>query len=62
MDKATTAIDINNLPPRFWAWRTNWGGDKWQETIDKAKSLGYNVIIYNDSEYEGQLAYCSFDN
>ncbi len=62
LDKATTAIDINNLPTRFWAWRTNWGGDKWQETIDKAKSLGYNVIIYNDSEYEGQLAYCSFDN
>ena len=58
LDKATEEVDIENLPSRFWAWRTNWGGDGWQTTIDTATELGYTVIIYNDSGYTGQLAYC----
>ena len=58
LDKVTEEVDNENLPPRFWAWRTNWGGDGWQMTIDKATELGYTVIVYNDSGYIGQLAYC----
>lgn len=26
LDNRTTKIDNKNLPLRFWAWRTNWGG------------------------------------
>lgn len=60
LDNSTTSVDNNSLPPKFWAWRTNWGGDGWQQTIDAAKALGYTVTIYNDSGYAGQLAYCSY--
>ena len=55
----TTKVDNENLPESFWAWRTNWGGDGWKITIDKARELGYEVTIYNDSGYAGQLAYCT---
>ncbi|MGN0277928.1 MAG: glycosyltransferase family 39 protein [Lachnospiraceae bacterium] len=61
LNNATTTVDNNNLPLRFWAWHTNWSGDEWQSTIDKAKELGYTVTIYNDSGYSGHLAFCSFD-
>ena len=61
LDNVVTSVDNNNLPMKFWAWRTNWSGDGWKTTIDKASSLGYTVTIYNDSGYAGQLAYCSYD-
>ncbi len=57
LDNATDKIDINNLPSKFWVWRTS-GNDLWQEIIDKADTLGYNITIYDDSGYYGQLAYC----
>lgn len=53
------SIDIRNLPDSFWLWRTNWGGGIWQEIVDKATELGYEVIIYADHGESGQLAYCS---
>lgn len=62
LDNATTAVDNNNLPLRFWAWRTNWSGDDWQTTIEQAQSLGYQVTIYEDSGYAGQLAYCCYNS
>lgn len=62
LDKVLTKVDNNNLPSSFWAWRINWGGDGWQETIDKANSLGYSVTIYEDSGYSGQLAFCKLEN
>ena len=46
------------LPPRFWAWQINWGGDGWRTTTNIARSIGYIFTVYNDSGYEGQLAYC----
>ena len=61
LNNATTSVDNNNLPLCFWAWRTNWGGDGWQSTIDRAKELGYTVTIYKDYGYSGQLAFCSYD-
>ncbi len=61
LDKAQTTVDNTNLPLKFWAWRTNWGGDGWQETIDRAAALGYSVTVYDNSYYAGQLAYCSYD-
>lgn len=57
-----TIVDNNNLPEKFWAWRSNWGGDNWEETIEKARSLGYEVIVYEDSGSAGQLAYCYKDD
>lgn len=70
LSSATTFVDNNNLPLRFWAWRSNWGGNPWKTTIDKAASLGYSVTVYydlilpfvsNDTENYAQLAYCSYD-
>ena len=58
LDNATTEVDDENLPKRFWAWRTGWSGDGWQVTVDKAKELGYTVDIYYDYSSAGQLAYC----
>lgn len=55
-------VDNDKLPESFWAWRTNWDGDGWQTTIDKAKELGYNITIYEDSGYAGQLAYCTLSS
>lgn len=40
------------------AWCSGWGREEWQATIDKARSLGYSVIVCNDSGSAGQLAYC----
>lgn len=62
MNNVTSNVDNNKLPLRFWAWRTNGGGDYWKETIDKATTLGYTVNIFRDSGGAGQLAYCSYDN
>ena len=61
LDKVSKSVDNENLPKHFWAWRINWGGDGWQTTVDKARSLGYTVTIYDDSGYAGQLAYCTLD-
>ncbi len=61
LDNATTLVDNYNLPPRFWAWRTNWGGEGWQTTIDTATALGYTVHMFYDLGYVGQLAYCTWD-
>lgn len=61
LDNAIREVDNDNLPSRFWAWRTNWNGDGWQATIDAAKAQGYTVIIYQDSGDAGQLAFCSCD-
>ena len=58
LSNATKDVNNEELPLRFWAWRTNWGGDGWQATIDAAKNQGYSVIIYRDSGYSGQLAFC----
>ena len=58
-DNVHKEVDNKHLAPRFWAWRTNWGGEGWQDTIDTARALGYKVTIYNDSGYAGQLAFCS---
>ena len=58
LDNATMEVDLDNLPDRFWAWRTNWNGGGWQVVIDHAKELGYDVTIYDDSGYTGQLAFC----
>lgn len=57
LDNSSRTVDNDNLPTKFWAWRTNWGGDGWQTTIDAAKALGYKVIIYHDYGDNGQLAY-----
>jgi hypothetical protein len=61
LDRVSTSVDDDNLPEHFWAWRINWGGEEWQTTIDKARELGYTVTIYDDSGYEGQLAYCALE-
>lgn len=61
LDRVSTSVDDDNLPEHFWAWRINWGGEGWQTTIDKARELGYTVTIYDDSGYEGQLAYCTLE-
>lgn len=61
LDNVFNTVDNNNLPPRFWAWRINMGGDGWQTTIDTARSLGYTVNVFNDSGYRGQLAYCALE-
>lgn len=61
LNNVFTSVDNENLPKHFWAWRINAGGDGWQTTIDKARSLGYIVTIYDDSGYSGQLAYCTLD-
>ena len=61
LDKVSTEVDNENLPESFWAWRTNWGGDGWYETMNVAQSKGYNVIVFNDSGYIGQLAYCTLE-
>lgn len=58
LSNATSNVNNEELPLRFWAWRTNWGGDGWQTTIDTAKEQGYTVTIYQDNGYAGQLAYC----
>ena len=57
--RVTDVVDNENLPESFWAWRTNWGGEGWQTTIDTAKKQGYNVTIYRDEGSKGQLAYCT---
>lgn len=62
LNNSTTSPDINNLPPRFWLWRTNWGGNDWQTFVNKANELGYTVTVFDDSGYAGQLAYCSYDS
>jgi len=49
---------MDYLPERFWAWRTNWNGDGWNLIVEKARELGYEVVIYDDSGYTGQLAHC----
>ncbi|MCI8663653.1 MAG: glycosyltransferase family 39 protein [Hungatella sp.] len=51
-------IDLEDLPNAFWLWRTNWGGDKWNETVETAIEQGYEVMIYADYGDPGQLAYC----
>lgn len=52
------SIDLNNLPERFWLWRTNWANNIWQETVDYAKASGYLVEIYANHS-SGQLARCT---
>ena len=52
-------IDLANLPERFWLWRTNWGGEMYQITLEAAEELGYEVTVYCDAGYTGQLAYCT---
>lgn len=61
LDNSSRIVDNDNLPTKFWAWRTNWGGDGWQATIDAARTLGYEVIVYHDYGDNGQLAYCSYN-
>lgn len=61
LDKVSRIVDNDNLPTKFWAWRSNWSGDGWQETIDAARALGYEVIVYYDYGDPGQLAYCSYN-
>lgn len=61
INNVSTVVDVDNLPEKFWVWRTNWGGDHWQTVVDKANSLGYTVTIYDDSGYIGQLAYCEYE-
>ena len=58
LDRVSTSVNNSNLPPRFWAWQINWGGDGWRTTTNIARSIGYIFTVYNDSGYEGQLAYC----
>lgn len=58
LKKVKKKVNDEKLPKRFWAWRINWGGDGWQTTIDKARSLGYTVTVYDDRGFTGQLAYC----
>ena len=58
LDSKTYDLDMENLPDRFWAWRTNWGGNGWIDLINKAREEGYTVTVYDDSGYDGQLAYC----
>lgn len=64
LNRATQTVDVNNLAPRFWVWRTNWGAnqDSFQTIIDKAAALGYHVKIYRDCETKGQLAFCSLSD
>lgn len=54
----TEYVDYDDLPEKFWCWRTNWGGEGWLETINIARKKGYNVIVYDDSGEAGQLAFC----
>lgn len=61
LSNATDEIDINNLPSKFWVWRTS-GSDLWQKVIDKADELGYTITVYDNSGYYGQLAYCKLNN
>lgn len=58
LESQTYDVDLENLPDDFWAWRTNWGGNGWGETIAKARELGYDVTVYDDAGYDGQLAHC----
>lgn len=32
-----------------------------QQDFKRAKKEGYTVIVYDDSGYVGQLAYCKYD-
>ncbi len=52
------AIDVSDLPDRFWLWRTNWGGEAYEETIAEAKKQGYQVEEYINEGSSGQLAFC----
>jgi hypothetical protein len=52
------AAAMNNLPGRFWLWRTNWGGEKFDIAVNSAREAGYTVIIYADDGDIGQLAFC----
>ena len=52
-------IELDYLPDRFWAWRTNWGGDAWGKIVDRARSDGWKVTVFDDAGYSGQLAFCS---
>jgi len=52
-------ISQETLPQKFWLWRTNWSGEAWQETIDIALEKGYEVEVFADHGYQGQLARCS---
>ena len=61
LDNTETEVDLNDLPKQFWVWRTNWGGENWERVIKRAKKEGYTVIVYDDSGYVGQLAYCKYD-
>lgn len=56
---ASDKINLEDLPDSFWIWRTNWGGEMWQQTVDKAFEEGYKVVIYADYGEPGQLAYCT---
>lgn len=53
-------IDINNLDDSFWVWRSNWlyKGELWSEILKKAKESKYEINIFFNSGYSGQLAYC----
>lgn len=59
LNNVTKEVDDNNLPESFWAWRSNWSGDHWKDTIAKARELEYDVTVYRDSGSAGQLAYCT---
>ena len=60
MDKAVLGVE-EELADSFWIWRTNVSETVWQDTVDKARDLGYLVTVYDDHGYEGQLAYCTLE-
>ncbi len=51
-------IDLENLPDTFWLWRTNWGGDAYGTTLEAAQTQGYQIEVFIDEDYYGQLARC----
>ena len=52
------SVPADQWPDRFWLWRSNWNGGLWPAACDRAREEGYDVKIFIDRGYAGQLAVC----
>ncbi len=52
----TEYYEEEDFPDSFWIWRTNWGDEN--ELLERARSEGYTIVVFDDSEYTGGLIYC----
>ncbi|MDY3250492.1 MAG: glycosyltransferase family 39 protein [Candidatus Choladocola sp.] len=55
---AASKMDYENLPQKFWLWRSSGGDERYLKVIEAVKEKGYSVQEYLNKGYGGRLTCC----